>query len=265
MTTNNIKIGIIGGSGLEDPQILENTQEIEVVTSFGKPSNLLTCGKIKGVDIVLLSRHGKKHTIMPTNVNFRANIWALKERGCTHILATTACGSLREDIKPGDFVFIDQFIDRTTKRNQTFYEGQPVCHIPMAEPFCPCLRDVLAQSAQDLNLKHHKKGVIITIEGPRFSTKAESKMFRQWGADVINMSTVPEVVLAREAGICYASIAMSTDYDCWRESEEPVTIEMVLETMKNNAENVKKILWAVIPKINFGECKCREAIKTAIL
>ena len=190
---------------------------------------------------------------------------ALKEQGCTHIIATTACGSLREEIKPGHLVFCDQFIDRTAKRASTFYDKDKVCHIPMAEPFCSRLRNLLAQSSSKLNLKHHKNGTIITIEGPRFSTKAESRMFRQWKADVINMSTVPEVVLAREAGICYAIIAMSTDYDCFMDDRAHVTIGEVLKVIKQNAENVKKLLIDVIPKITYIDCKCKEDIKTSII
>lgn len=189
----------------------------------------------------------------------------MKEQGCTHILATTACGSLREEIKPGHFVFCDQFIDRTTKRDSTFYDKDKVCHIPMAEPFCSKLRKILAETASEMGLEHHKNGTVVTIEGSRFSTKAESQMYRQWNADVINMSTVPEVVLAREAGICYAIIAMSTDYDVWKENGESVNIEMVLQTMKQNAENVKKLLIAAIPKIDYGECRCKEDIKTAVI
>ncbi len=260
-----MKIGIIGGSGLDDPKILENAKEIGVDTPFGKPSSPLTTGKLNGVDVVIMARHGKKHTIMPTSVPFQANIFALKEQGCTHIIATTACGSLKEGIKPGDFVFVDQFIDRTTKRKSTFYEKDKVCHISMAEPFCGKLRALLSETAKELKLSFHERGTVVTIEGPRFSTKAESGLFRSWKADVINMSTVPEAVLAREVGICYAAVAMNTDYDCWRESEEPVTWEMVVSTMKRNADNVKKLLAAVIPKIKHGECTCREAIKTALV
>ena len=260
-----IKIGIIGGSGLEDPKILKAAKEINIATKFGNPSSPLTAGKINNVDVVILSRHGKKHSIMPSNVNYRANIWALKEQGCTHIIATTACGSLREEIKPGHLAFCDQFIDRTTKRASTFYDVDKVCHIPMAEPFCKKLRSILAETASEINLEHHKKGTVITIEGPRFSTKAESHMFRQWNADVINMSTVPEVVLAREAGICYAIVAMSTDWDVWKPHEQGVDIQMVLQTMKQNAENVKNLLIATIPKINHMECQCKEDIKTSII
>jgi len=260
-----VKIGIIGGSGLEDPKILQDAKELDVTTSFGKPSSSLITGKIEDVDVVILSRHGKKHGIMPTNVPNQANIQALKDQSCTHIIVTTACGSLKEEIKPGDFVFIDQFIDRTTKRKSTFYEKDHVAHIPMSEPFCPILRELLGQTADELELANHKKGTVVTIEGPRFSTKAESNLFRSWKADVINMSTVPEVVLAREAGICYASISMSTDYDVWHETEEDVTIEMVLKTMKKNAENVQKLIIATIPKIRDSDCKCRQDIKTSVI
>lgn len=265
MTMSNVKIGIIGGSGVDDPNLLQNFRKIKKHTPYGAVSDLITVGELGDKELVIIPRHGDSHRIYPSAVNFRANIWAMKELAVTHIIATTACGSLREEIKPGHLVFLDQFIDRTTKRHQTFYEGHEVCHIPMAEPFCPYLRSILIKSAQDLNIEHHKKGTIITIEGPRFSTKAESKMFQQWGADVINMSTVPEVVLAREAGICYATVAMSTDYDCWRESKEPVTIEMVLRVMKKNAENVKKLFLSVIPEIKFSDCGCGEFIKTSIL
>nr|XP_055150056.1 S-methyl-5'-thioadenosine phosphorylase isoform X2 [Symphalangus syndactylus] len=224
-TTTAVKIGIIGGTGLDDPEILEGRTEKYVDTPFGKPSDALILGKIKNVDCVLLARHGRQHTIMPSKVNYQANIWALKEEGCTHVIVTTACGSLREEIQPGDIVIIDQFIDRTTMRPQSFYDGshscaRGVCHIPMAEPFCPKTREVLIETAKKLGLRCHSKGTMVTIEGPRFSSRAESFMFRTWGADVINMTTVPEVVLAKEAGICYASIAMATDYDCWKEHEE---------------------------------------------
>lgn len=248
-----IKIGIIGGSGMDDPRLMTNIKERKVKTPYGSPSSPLTIGKINGVDVAILARHGKGHSIYPTGVNFRANIYALKKEGCTHILATTAVGSLREKIKPGDLVFVDQFIDHTKHRALTFHD-EKVIHTPMAEPFCKNLRSLLSKSAKELKLRHHAKGTVITIEGPRFSTKAESHMFRSWGADVINMSTVPEVILAREIGICYQSIAMSTDYDCWKEGEEPVTWEMILNIMKKNADNVKKLLLKTITKIKYTEC-----------
>ena len=256
MTNKPIKIGIIGGSGLDDPKLLANFEEKELETPYGKPAAKLICGKLGGQEVVILARHGKEHTITPTHVPFRANIWALKELGCTHILAATACGSLREEIKPGDLVFIDQFIDNTKHRLLTFFDDK-VIHTPMADPFCGQLRKLLIQTAKDLKFSHHEKGVMVTIEGPRFSTRAESHMFRNWGADVINMSTVPEVILARELGVCYQSIAMSTDYDCWKDGEEPVTFEMVMARMKQNADNVRKLLVEVIPKIDFWECRCR--------
>lgn len=256
MSNQAIKIGIIGGTGLDDPKIMQNAQELEVETPFGKPSSKLTIGQIEGKEVVILARHGKDHSIMPTKVNYRANIWAIKEAGCSHILATTACGSLKEEIKPGDLVFLDQFIDNTKHRPLTFYEDK-VIHTPMADPFCAKLRALLVKSAKELGIAHHEKGIIVTIEGPRFSTRAESFMFRSWGADAVNMSTVPEVILAREIGICYQSIAMSTDYDCWKEGEEDVTWEMIVARMKENADNVKKLLLSVIPKVDFYECECK--------
>lgn len=259
-----MKIGIISGSGLDDPNILKESRIISVDTRYGNPSSPLTIGKIFDKDVVILARHGKKHTIMPTNVNYRANIQALKDQECTHILATTAVGSLREEIKPGYLIFPDQFIDRTTKRISTFYEDR-VCHIPMAEPFCNELRNLLINTAKEMNYDIKENGTVLTIEGPRFSTKAESNYFRQIGADIINMSTVPEVVLAREAGICYALIAMSTDYDCFLEDRPPVSIEEVLKVMSENADKVKQLILAVIPKINYIDCKCKEDIKSALI
>ncbi len=244
-----MKIGIIGGSGLDDPDILEDSRSVEVETSFGRPSSDLKIGQIKGKDVVLIARHGRKHTIPPTQVNFRANIQALKDQGCTHILATTACGSLREEIGRGDLVILDQFIDFTRLRKLSFYEefkpGE-VKHTPMATPFHQELRDKLISCAKELHLKYHPKGTVITIEGPRFSTKAESHMFRAWGADVINMSVAPECILANEIGLPYAAVAMSTDFDSWKSDEAPVTWEEILKVFNQNAENVKKLLVKVI-------------------
>ncbi|PIN87212.1 S-methyl-5'-thioadenosine phosphorylase [Candidatus Woesearchaeota archaeon CG10_big_fil_rev_8_21_14_0_10_44_13] len=247
-----MKIGIIGGSGLDDPKIIENAKDIEVDTSYGAPSSPLKAGKIKGVDVVLLARHGRQHTIPPTHVNFRANIMALKEAGCTHILATTACGSLRQEIGRGDLVIVDQFIDFTRHRQVSFYdkfEPHKAVHTPMADPFNENLRKILIKTAEELKIRHHHKGTVITIEGARFSTRAESRMFRQWGADVINMSIAPEAILAGEAGIPYAAVAMSTDYDCWKTDEEPVTWEAILKIFGKNVEKVTKLLVEAIPKI----------------
>jgi 5'-methylthioadenosine phosphorylase len=260
-----IKVGIIGGTGFGSPDILTDIDRVKVHTPYGAPSDIATTGKLEGVDIVTIPRHGKNHSIYPSRVNFRANVWAMKELGATHIFAVTAVGSLREEIEPGHLVFPDQFIDRTTKRKSTFFEGHEVCHIPMADPFCEKLRQLLGEVATRLSLKHHKQGTVITIEGPRFSTRAESKMYRMWGADIINMSTVPEAVLAREAGICYATIAMSTDYDCWHETEESVTWELIQKTMNKNIENVQRLLTAAIPGIDFVECSCKEAVTASKL
>lgn len=250
------KIGIIGGSGLEDPQILTDAREVECRTRYGTPSSALTCGKIAGVDVVILARHGKEHRIPPTHIPNRANIQALKDMGCTHILATTAVGSLREEIGRGDLIIIDQFIDFTRHRQITFHEefppGSPL-HTPMADPFDADLRAAMLAAAGEIELKIHSRGTVVTIEGPRFSTRAESHMFRAWGADIINMSIAPEASLANEAGIPYAAVAMSTDYDCWKEDEEPVTWEQVLAIFAQNAENVKRLLVRAIPKIAAAE------------
>ena len=261
-----VKVGIIGGSGLSSNSFFDGAVEKKKVhTPYGAPSDLVTIGKIGNVEVFVIPRHGSSHQIQPSHVNFRANIWALKELGVSVIFAPTAVGSLREEIKPGDLVFPDQFIDRTTKRTQTLYDGQVICHIGMADPFCQRLRERLVSAAKVLQLEHHAKGTVVTIEGPRFSSRAESHMFRSWGADIINMTTVPEVVLAREAGICYAAIAMSTDYDCWHDSKEPVTLDMVLATMKDNAERVTRLLKKVIPELHEEECSCHEASKSALL
>lgn len=253
LNMSNIKIAIIGGSGLDDPHILKNAEEINLHTPYGVTSSPLLCGQINGVDIIILARHGRQHSLMPTKVPYRANIWALKEVGCTHILATTACGSLQEHIKPRHLIFLDQFIDFTKHRNLTFFEDR-VVHTAMAEPFCPRLRQLLIDTARELKLPHHEAGTIITIEGPRFSTRAESRYFKNMGADVVNMSTVPEVILARELGICYAAVAMATDYDSWHQREEPVTWDIITKIMKNNASKVKKLLLNTISKINFSNC-----------
>jgi 5'-methylthioadenosine phosphorylase len=247
-------IGIIGGSGLDDPNILKNAKDIEVNTVYGKPSSLLKVGEINGKKVCLLSRHGREHKIPPTQVPFRANIQALKDAGVTQIIATTACGSLREEIKRGDLVILDQFIDFTRHRKITYYEEFPggaknAKHIAMPEPFDKRLRKLLIENAKKLKLNFHEKGTVITIEGPRFSTRAESRMFRIWGADVINMSIAPEAILANEAEIPYAAIAMATDYDSWHEEEKTVTWKEILEIFEKNVENVKKLLIETVSKI----------------
>ncbi len=248
-----VKIGLIGGSGFEKPEILKKSKEIFPKTPYGKPSPI-TCGEIEGVKVVVLFRHGKEHTIPPSQVNYRANIFALKKLGCTHIIATTACGSLREEIRRGDLVILDQFIDFTKQRRTTFFEKfkpgvENVKHTPMADPFSEKLRSILIEAGKELGLRIHEKGTVITIEGPRFSTRAESKMFRLWGADVINMSIAPEAILANEAGIPYAAVAMSTDYDCWKSDEAPVDTAEVFRVFGQNVEKVKNLLLKAIPMV----------------
>ncbi len=243
-----LKIGIIGGSGLDDPDIMKDPNELEVTTEYGAPSSTLMSGKIEGVDAVILARHGRNHQFSPTQVNNQANIMALKNIGVTHIVATTACGSLRQEIDRGHLVVLDQFIDFTRFRKNTFADSfaNGAVHTAMAHPFDDRLRNVIFETAGQLDLSVHDTGCVVTIEGPRFSTVAESKMFRVWGADVINMSTAPEAMLANEAGIPYAAVAMSTDYDCWKEDEAPVTWDEILKVFNQNADNVKQLLVKVI-------------------
>ncbi len=255
-----MRIGIIGGSGLEKGDVLQNTEEIEVQTPYG--SSKIKKGSLYKEDIYIISRHGEKHEITPTSVNNLANIYALGKLGCSYILATTAVGSLKEEIHPGDFVIADQFIDFTKHRKTTFFEDfkQGVQHISLADPFSKTLRKYLNDSCEELKLNHHKIGTIVTIEGPRFSTRAESYMFQQF-ADVINMSTAPEAILSKEAGLEYAVIAMSTDYDCWRKTEVPVTWEEIKKVMNQNSENVKQVLIKTIEKISLKEgCLALEKI-----
>lgn len=247
-----VHVGIIGGSGLDDPSILVDARDEPVSTRWGEPSSPLRSGRIADVPVTLVARHGHQHTIPPTAVNNRANIDALRTVGATHVLATTAVGSLREEIARGDLVVLDQFIDFTRHRAVTFHETfEPgrAAHTPMADPFDAGLRGLLVEAAADLGLTHHPTGTVVTIEGPRFSTRAESHMFRAWGADVINMSVAPEAILAAEAGLPYAAVAMSTDYDCWKEDEEPVTWEGILEIFGQNVENVIRLLTTVIPRL----------------
>jgi len=244
-----MKIAIIGGSGFENPDLLKDQKEVQVETPFGAISSSCKTGKIGNTEVVVLSRHGRDHSIPPTQVNNRANIWAIKQLGCSHILATTACGSLREEIKRGDLVILDQFIDFTRLRKVSFFETfEPglLNHTPMADPFDAELRKKLIVEAKKLNLSFHPSGTVVTIEGPRFSTRAESRMFRMWGADVINMSVAPECILANEIQIPYAAIALSTDYDCWKTDEAPVTWEEVLKVFHQNVENVIRLISSTV-------------------
>ncbi len=246
-----LKIGIIGGSGLDDPDLIEDFQIIDVHTHWGHTSSVLKTGKIHDVDVVLLSRHGSKHAISPSGVNYRANIWAMKELGVTHIIATTACGSLREEINRGDIVILDQMIDFTRHRQITFFENfiDGAVHTQMADPFNEIIRQKLIECCREMKVNHHENATVITIEGPRFSTRAESHMFRSWGADVINMSTGPECILANEANIPYGCIAISTDYDCWKTDEEPVTFDEILRIFSHNIENIKDLIIKTIDRM----------------
>ncbi len=268
MTDNikKIKLGIIGGTGFDDAGLLSNYEKKKVHTPYGATSDLVVTGTIDGVDLAAISRHGESHTLIPGNVNFRANIWAMKDLGVTHIIGTTACGSLREDIKPGDLVFVDQFIDRSYKREQTFYEGTLTCHITMAEPFCFNLRKLFMNGAKEMKIPFHEKGTMVSIEGPRFSTKAESHLFRQWGCDVINMTIVPECILARELGIHYASIAMVTDYDCWKERDGGLSVDEIMATIEKNTSSGEKLIFDVLKHIkSWDDCGCDVAHKYAML
>ncbi len=247
-----VKIGVIGGSGLDDPHLFESPRDVEVTTPYGNPSAALKCGRLGGREVVLLARHGREHTQPPSQVNYRANIHALKEAGCTHLLATTAVGSLRQEIGRGDLVILDQFIDFTRRRQSTFFESfaphQPT-HPAMADPFDGELRRLLIDGCRELGLTFHPAGTVVSIEGPRFSTRAESRMFRLWGADVINMSVATEAILANEVELPYAAVAMSTDYDCWKEDEPPVSWQAILEVFHCNATKVTELLLKTIPKI----------------
>jgi 5'-methylthioadenosine phosphorylase len=243
------RIGLIGGSGLEKLNILTDTREVTADTPYGAPSSSFLSGLVAGNEVYILSRHDREHSITPSNVNNRANIFALKQLGCTCIIATTACGSLKEEIRRGDIVFPDQFLDFTKKRINTFHERfEPgvTGHVAMADPFSEELREKLIRSAEELKLHYHPRGTLVTIEGPRFSTRAESQMFRLMGAEIINMSIAPEAALANEAGIPYAVIALSTDYDAWKHDEEPVTWAEILKVFEENVKHVTALLVKVL-------------------
>ncbi|MBN1784747.1 MAG: S-methyl-5'-thioadenosine phosphorylase [Candidatus Bathyarchaeota archaeon] len=258
------EIGIIGGTGVYDQDSFEDVKEVKVYTPFGETSDLVSMGAYKNVKIAFIPRHGRNHTIPPHRVNYRANIWALKQLGVKRIIATAAVGSLREDYGPGTFVVPDQFIDRTKKRLDTFYEGGQVCHISAADPFCKQLRPLFIKAAQQLGLEVRGKGIYVCIEGPRFSTRAESRLFQMWKADVVGMTLYPECILAREAELCYISISIVTDYDVWAES--PVSTKEVIEKAKKSNEDLKKLILEMLPKMpETRTCKCGSALKNALM
>lgn len=261
-------IGIIGGSGLYDPGLLGETKEIKIHTPYGEPSDRILIGTYGGRVVAFLPRHGKGHRIPPHRINYRANIWALKSLGVRYIIAVSAVGSLREDYMPGDLVAPDQFIDMTRSRQYTFFDGPQVAHISMAEPFCEFLRSKIIDVGRDLGYRIHGSGVYICIEGPRFSTKAESRVWREvFKADIIGMTLVPEINLACEAQICYSTLAMVTDYDVW--AEKPVTAEEVSRVMAGNIDKAKKIITRLIPQLPpeppGDGCSCCESLKTALV
>ena len=258
----DVEIGIFGGTGIYDSGLLEKAQEIDIDTPYGKPSDIITVGIFKGRKIAFLPRHGKKHTIPPHKINFKANIWAFKELGVSRIIAPSAVGSLKEEFEPGHFALPSQFLDFTKSREGTFSEDGRVIHISVADPFCPELQSSILQVTDNLDMNMHKYCTYVCIEGPRFSTKAESKFYRTTGADIIGMTLVPECQLAREAQMCYASISTVTDYDVW--AEKPVTAKEVLETLSKNVEKTKKVLTELIDKIpKTRSCSCAKALEEA--
>jgi len=261
------KIGIIGGSGLYKIEGITRVKEIAVDTPFGKPSGKFVLGNLEGREVVFVPRHDVGHRIPPSHINYRANIYAMKKLGVDRIISVTACGSLKEELKPLDFVVVDQFVDRTNyARDMSFFEEGIVAHIEFAHPVCAGLADLLYESAKSLNLRVHKGGTYINMEGPAFSTFAESNLYRSWGMDVIGMTNFAEAKLAREAEICYATLAAVTDYDCWHTQHASVTIEMIIQNLLKNIENAKKILYTAIKNLPEARaCKCQEALEYAIV
>src|SRR5690242_5181875 len=264
------KIGVIGGSGLYHMEGMTDVEEVAVTTPFGDPSDVITVGKVEGVPMAFLPRHGRGHRISPSEIPVRANIWALKSLGVEWVISVSAVGSLREHIAPRDLVIPNQLFDRTKSRVNTFYEGGVVVHCTFAEPFCSTLSQLLLEAARELgDVKVHNGGTYVCMEGPLFSTKAELLVYRSWGMDIIGMTALPEAKLAREAEPCYATIACVTDYDCWHESEESVTVEMVIGNLSANVANAQRILQKVaqsIPADRSGlACDCRNALATAII
>ncbi len=264
--TEKLVVGVIGGSGLYAIDGLEDLREISLSTPFGEPSDAYVTGRLAGVDMVFLPRHGRGHRIQPSDLNFRANIWGLKQLGVTRILSVSAVGSMREHIAPGDFVVIDQFIDRTRHRVDTFFGDGVVAHVMFADPVCPEVRHALLSAAKQLALKAHDGGTYLNMEGPQFSTRAESKLYRGWDVDVIGMTNLQEAKLAREAEMCYATLAMSTDYDCWHESHAAVTVEAVVAVMHKNVDNARRLIKAAVPMLAGGStCSCGSALQHAIM
>ncbi len=260
------RIGVIGGSGLYDMDGLAGVREVDLDTPFGKPSDSIVLGALEEVPVAFLPRHGRGHRVSPTQLPVRANMYALKTLGVEWIISISAVGSLKEELAPLDLVVPDQLIDRTRQRANTFFDDGLVAHIAFADPFCPVLSDLLYQSAREAGATVHLGGTYVVMEGPAFSTKAESALYRSWGAHVIGMTALPEAKLAREAEICYATLACVTDYDCWHEATETVTIEMVIANLLKNVSTSRAVLRSVIPSIpEERTCSCASALKDSII
>jgi 5'-methylthioadenosine phosphorylase len=260
------EIAIIGGSGLYEIEGLEQVREVRVTTPFGRPSDALVLGTLDGIRVAFLSRHGRGHLISPSEINYRANIYALKTIGVSRVISVSAVGSMKESVRPGDVVVPDQFIDVTKRRISTFFDRGIVAHVAFADPICSHLSAALAKAAQETGATVHRGGTYLCIEGPQFSTRAESFLYRQWGVDVIGMTNLPEAKLAREAELCYATLALPTDYDCWHSSEESVTVEAILATLHKNVAMAKRVLRAALSVAREPrKCACGSALQYAVL
>lgn len=260
------KIGVIGGSGLYDIEGLTAIEEVNQDTPFGKPSDTIVVGKLEGVGIAFLPRHGRGHRISPTEVPYHANIYALKSLGVEQIIAINAVGSFKKEVKPGDLLIPDQIIDRTRNRINTFFRDGIVAHVQFADPFCPALSHVLYNAAVELKTSVHQHGTYVAMEGPAFSTRAESRLYKSWGADIIGMTGIPEAKLAREAEICYAMIAGVTDYDSWQEKSEPLVIEELVKTLQQNIGTIKQIIKLAVNRVpDERECECATALATGLV
>lgn len=260
------EIGVMGGSGLYEMEGLAGVEEVRVTTPFGEPSDAIVVGKLEGTSVAFLPRHGRGHRISPTELNQRANIWAMKSLGVERLMSVSAVGSLREDFEPLDLVIPDQLVDRTRHRVDTFFSDGIVAHVGLADPFCPELSALLYAAGQATEATVHQGGTYIVIEGPQFSTKAESQLYRSWGMDIIGMTALPEARLAREAELCYATIACVTDYDVWHESAGEVTVEMVIRNLLENVATSKEIIRKVVPRVPRERgCRCGSALESAII
>lgn len=259
-------IGIIGGTGLYEIEGMKDVHEVEIGTPFGNPSDNIVVGNLEGIGVAFLPRHGKGHRILPSELPSTANIYALKSLGVEHIIAVCSAGSFEDEVKPGHLLIPDQLVDRTRGRASTFFGQGIVAHVAFAEPFCPDLRSVLSTSARDAGAIVHTEGTMVVMEGPAFSTRAESRLYKSWGADIIGMTALPEAKLAREAEICYAVIGCVTDYDSWHHQHEVVTVEMVTNVLRQNIDMAKKIIKLAVTRLSQSRsCECHSALKTAIV